>query len=720
MDIAPGDKDLVARTILSEAAEDGVRGMAAAAWAIKNRIRSGEFGDSTRKVILKPYAFEPWSLRRNSKNHPLNWSADNPLYKQASYIVDNVWNDKIDDPTGGATHFFSPSAQRLFGRRNPAWSRSPELAEVGHHKFYAPEGGPVPDEDWLAIKAKKQKAPQKVQSAPSEAEDDWLAHRASSAVRGTPKTKEPEPRNFIERLAAKDPDLDIPSIVSGGFTRGIPIAGPLLDEGAKHIAAASRSAIYGTKFQDELKAVNDYASRMQKEHPVAEAAGELGGGITGLATMGLAAPTAMGLAGSLATRMAAGALSGTGINATDAAIRSGGDPYETALGGAIGGTFGLGGPLVGQAIGAAGRKLFGLGQRGSQYLLDEAEKRGIPISAIQTSGSRFLQKTNQMVGQLPFGAGKFDAQQQAAVERAVSNTFGEDTSRITSKEMLAAKKRLGQSFDDLRDRMTVGYDQPLIDKMNDIGARAEDFLEPGQSRIVANHSKNILNKFDEDGTMSGGAYRGLTESKSELSKGVKANTTAAPYLAEMRDALDDAAKRASDPELSAQLTQTKYQYKNMKTIEPLINEGEGISPLSLQKAASKSFRDRAYTGAGDLGAIADIAQAYMKQPRDSGTPAGNMIMGLLTGHGPGVVGALAGAGAGGYASYSGASPWESAGTALLGAASAGAAGKSARLLLDNPALLSGLAYRAPYVAPAVRNALTVDVGVRPGYYQDQQ
>ena len=38
-------------------------------------------------------------------------------------------------------------------------------------------------------------------------------------------------------------------------------------------------------------------------------------------------------------------------------------------------------------------------------------------------------------------------------------------------------------------------------------------------------------------------------------------------------------------------------------------------------------------GAGELGDIADIAQQFMRQPRDSGTPIGNVVMNMLARHG---------------------------------------------------------------------------------------
>src|SRR5579859_630287 len=104
-DLTAQDRDLVARTILSEAANDGDAGMAAAAHTIKNRSESGRYPASPAAVVLQRGQYEPWMLGRGNENHPSRWSTRNPEYQRAAQIVDSVWNGDVTDPTGGATHF---------------------------------------------------------------------------------------------------------------------------------------------------------------------------------------------------------------------------------------------------------------------------------------------------------------------------------------------------------------------------------------------------------------------------------------------------------------------------------------------------------------------------------------------------------------------------------------------------------------------------------------
>jgi hypothetical protein len=574
-------------------------------------------------------------------------------------------------------------------------------------------GGPVPEQDWLAIMAGKQKPPADMRSpvADDEPEQDWLKKLADKApAKVAAKDAMPAVLRAIPTdLPYTDPGAT--SAAAGGFTRNIPVIGPWLDEKARHAAAAIRSAIYKTPFDEELKAVNDYADRTTKEHPVADTVGGIGGAVTGMGVLGLAAPAAMGLSGPLLTRMAAGGGSGAIINALDARVRSHGDPYQTAVGGAVGGAFGLGGPLAGRVVGAGTRAALGMKDTAQSYLLQRAADLGIPVRPPQTSTSGFVKKVDQMVGQLPGGGGAKDAAKQtAAVERAVANTFGAND--LSQAEMSGARNRLGDAFEDVKKRMMAAHDLPFQDTVDSVLGEAKRIEAPARERVesLVDH---VVSHFDEDGTMPGELFHSLTQKGSFLDRTTKNENSDVRYAAtKLRDALDSSAIRWSDPEDSAKFAQTKLAWKNMKTVEPLATKP--LTTAGLRQAVNTSFKDRAYTGTGksDLGDIVDIAERYMQQPRDSGTPVGNVIMSGLT-HVPKLGLGLAGAG---YGYGSGGSPWDIAQDAAIGLAGTATMAKATRILLNNPGLLAGVLSRAQYAAPAARRSLLT---VTPNSYSDQ-
>jgi hypothetical protein len=130
---------------------------------------------------------------------------------------------------------------------------------------------------------------------------------------------------------------------TGGFLRGMPIAGPALEAGAKGAAARTRSLISGQPFPEELGSVEAHAKAAEEAHPTAETVGEIGGGITGYGAMAAAAPYAMGAAGSMPVMMGMGGLSGGMLGAADAYMRG----QSPVAGGAAGSLSGVGGPVVG-------------------------------------------------------------------------------------------------------------------------------------------------------------------------------------------------------------------------------------------------------------------------------------------------------------------------------------------------------------------------------------
>jgi spore germination cell wall hydrolase CwlJ-like protein len=135
-DLSARDRDLMVRTILGEAANEGPRGQAAVAHVILNRTASGGYGKTPAQVVLAPNQFEPWSTKANQL---MAIKPDSQAYRETSDIVDMVAKGDIADPTNGATHFLNPAI--VMGRLGslPGWATSP-IAKIGNHTFYAPQG----------------------------------------------------------------------------------------------------------------------------------------------------------------------------------------------------------------------------------------------------------------------------------------------------------------------------------------------------------------------------------------------------------------------------------------------------------------------------------------------------------------------------------------------------------------------------------------------------
>lgn len=149
------------------------------------------------------------------------------------------------------------------------------------------------------------------------------------------------------------------SAFAGGAVNGVPIIGPALESGLDRVAAVARSVRRDVPYSQALKEVQGMAPADAAAHPLLHTAGEVTGAVLGTAPLVATAPAAFGINGaaSLGRNMLMGGATGSALGATDAAMRSGGDPGATLEGGAIGFGGGALGPVAGKIIGAGANKL---------------------------------------------------------------------------------------------------------------------------------------------------------------------------------------------------------------------------------------------------------------------------------------------------------------------------------------------------------------------------
>lgn len=137
MTITEKDRDVLARTLWGEARGEGLAGMVAVAWTIRNRVDDGKdkswWGEGYAGVCQKPYQFSCWN--RNDPNYQfLSGARAIPFRElaQCRIAADQVIDGKVPDPTGGATHYYAttmPSA--------PKWVvGAKQTLELGHHRFF--------------------------------------------------------------------------------------------------------------------------------------------------------------------------------------------------------------------------------------------------------------------------------------------------------------------------------------------------------------------------------------------------------------------------------------------------------------------------------------------------------------------------------------------------------------------------------------------------------
>jgi hypothetical protein len=148
--LSPEERDILIRTIIGEAGGESPLGQAAVAHVILNRARSDRYPGSPAAVATQGsdgrYAqFSAWNTPENGGNTlPQSVSPNDSVYQQVGAVLDQVLAGEIPDPTGGATHYYSPAG--MPGRRAPSWwedevARGGGVTEIGTHRFAGPGDG---------------------------------------------------------------------------------------------------------------------------------------------------------------------------------------------------------------------------------------------------------------------------------------------------------------------------------------------------------------------------------------------------------------------------------------------------------------------------------------------------------------------------------------------------------------------------------------------------
>lgn len=326
---------------------------------------------------------------------------------------------------------------------------------------------------------------------------------------------------------------------------------------------------------------------------------------------------------------------------------------------------------------------------GRQALVQGAEREGIPLTAGQATGSRFLQNIESQFEQLPFTSGPQRAireDQNRAFISAAMRRAGETADDTSPATINVARKRIGGTIGEIANRNTLRVTPELdgqlkaiernLPKLPDgtagpVGAYIKEFREMvGGSKPQSPEWQKPSGMFPGmiqpraaggvgDGpTLPGKSYRMLD---SELGKAITAtsNGDLKNALGQLRETLRTAMDASISPADAQAWQQARREYANLMVIANAAGRAGGgaaegmMSPVALRQALDASTGRGYVYGRGDLNELARIGQAVVKPPPDSGTAgrsyANNMLTGSLVGGGAGsgaMVGGPLGAAAG--------------------------------------------------------------------------
>lgn len=220
------------------------------------------------------------------------------------------------------------------------------------------------------------------------------------------------------------------------------------------------------------------------------------------------------------------------------------------------------------------------------------------------------------------GFAKSAAEQPLQFTKAVAGTFGvspdEVSNGLTPSVMSNAKDRIGNVMNSYaaNQEVTGANLGDLISELTTMKSDIRASLQKDQADPLIENIHRIM-RDARKGTYSGTSYRDMITTGQPFDRlQDSGNSTTRYYAGKVRDALDNAFEKSYDPKTGGTPLETfqeaRLHYKNLMTAKEAIDNNKLIDPNALDQAVDRKFKGRAFSGAGDLGDLADIGQLFMR------------------------------------------------------------------------------------------------------------
>ena len=366
-----------------------------------------------------------------------------------------------------------------------------------------------------------------------------------------------------------------------------------MDEGLGMMGAETDSLLYkGGKLAGEI------AGTAGAGGAVANVLGRTGmvsaPALAAIRTSGFTAPGA-----GIGTRMAGGAVTG----AASAGLVN---PEDAGMGAMVGGVL----PGATKLAGMAGRGV-GNALRGPAVtpevaaLAKRAATLGIDIPADRIAQSKPLDALASGLNYVPFsGRAGTEARMSEQLNRALSKTFGQDSSNVT-QALRKADGVLGAKFDSFLRSNTVRVDQRFMEDLADAANMALKELPGDQAKVIGNQVDEIIAKAGS-GAIDGQAAYNI---KRTLDRIGARNSPEAWYALDLKKKLMEALNRSVGQAEAKGFAELRQQYGAMLDLQKLAKNGAEGEISVARLANMKNIRNP------QMQELADIAAQFVK-PRE--------------------------------------------------------------------------------------------------------
>ena len=435
------------------------------------------------------------------------------------------------------------------------------------------------------------------------------------------------------------------------FDRGVGLATRSILQGAASpvtiapdLVTAGINAATGSKIEPLSGVVSSGLTAMGLPEPqtaqervvgdITQGAVGAGGVAQSVKNLGTAAPK---LLQKIVANPLAEASAGAGAGAASGIAReSGASPLVQLGAGIAGGSLAGGVANIGNATGLNIKESIA-------PLVQRAKDFNIPLRADQVAPTR-VRNTLQKVGQeIPLsGTGNFEEKQVSAWNSALAKTIGEDADNLNPSVVKRYLTRANNEFKDILTGEQVSISQDSIAKLKDMKQSVTRSLDASLAKVVQNNIDDVLDQIEPKNIQTG-----LLDSSGEQITKRQAADVSGEKLASIRGELLDNAASASggariainkavavldgiaakniSPEKAAALKETRRQYRNFKTLQPLIKKSTdgNINPTQLISRIGSTNRfikaETAGVGDDDLIDLARIGKEFLSKKGGSDT-----------------------------------------------------------------------------------------------------
>lgn len=256
---------------------------------------------------------------------------------------------------------------------------------------------------------------------------------------------------------------------------------------------------------------------------------------------------------------------------------------------------------------------------------------GIDLRPDMLSDNKFMRMIGEAFDKIPLAGSKAE-QRQVAFNRGLLNLIGgdADAKRITPAVFDRAITKSGQKIGGISEKAPVNVDSTALERnIHETAAFATEDV----AKVVKSYVDEI-NAKAQGGTIDGRAFR---EINTKLGKQIRRSEGDMQFhLDALQESLEDMLAGSRTGEELQELQAARKQYAIAKTLEPMVAKSKygDMSPGGLMNAVT-STKDKksmmARGRGGELGDLARIGQAFLKEPDTSNTAERAITYGLIGG-----------------------------------------------------------------------------------------